>query len=558
MRSIRRSLVICFLVLSGLALGAVSLLVYQTTERTLEAKQEAIRQLLLAQHDQRCRQAHIDLDEQLKSQAISLAREAQISYRSGRIQGNPLEYLLAPFSPGGVLTAPMWHVEGVRTPATDLLRRQLAEIKLAETLKGEVPAEQMPDYFQINTEHGKALRSASLEQGHDQFPFNHDDFVKAPFFEPKFDETTLSAGTTVRRVTLKVPVLSYQFPVGPPRPPPSRPPERLPAPAPDRPPQPERVFRRTSPAVLVQCAIETDQRDEKIAAADQDLQKSLAHLEAQSQQTLASLRNQLLLIALATFAATLVGSFCLIWLGLAPLQRLGEAVSRVSTRDFRLQLDDRPLPRELTPIVERLNETLDLLKRAFAREKQAAADISHELRTPLAALLTTIEVALRKQRTPQEYRELLEDCRASGQQMSQLVEHLLTLARLDAGVIALRPRPVDATQVARQCVNLVRPLAEARGLSLQMQCSEPASLTTDPDKLREVLTNLLHNAIEYNRPNGSVELTVARQNGHLRFEVRDSGIGIAPEAREHIFERFYRADPSRQADGLHAGLGCRS
>jgi signal transduction histidine kinase len=198
---------------------------------------------------------------------------------------------------------------------------------------------------------------------------------------------------------------------------------------------------------------------------------------------------------------------------------------------------------------------LDQLKRAFAREKQAAADISHELRTPLTALLTTIEVGLRKSRTPEEYRELLEECRASGQQMSQLVEHLLTLARLDAGVIALRPRPVDATQVARQCVNLVRPLAEARGLSLQMQCSEPASLTTDPDKLREVLTNLLHNAIEYNRPNGSVELTVARQNGHLRFEVRDSGIGIAPEAREHIFERFYRADPSRQADGLHAGLG---
>jgi len=80
-------------------------------------------------------------------------------------------------------------------------------------------------------------------------------------------------------------------------------------------------------------------------------------------------------------------------------------------------------------------------------------------------------------------------------------------------------------------------------------------LNTDPDKLREVLNNLLHNAIEYNRPEGSIELALGRENGHIRVEVRDTGIGIAPEAREHIFERFYRADPSRQADGLHAGLG---
>ena len=70
-----------------------------------------------------------------------------------------------------------------------------------------------------------------------------------------------------------------------------------------------------------------------------------------------------------------------------------------------------------------------------------------------------------------------------------------------------------------------------------------------------MLTNLLHNAIEYNRPAGSVELSVARHNGTLRVEVRDTGVGIAPEARARIFERFYRADPSRHAEGLHAGLG---
>jgi signal transduction histidine kinase len=135
------------------------------------------------------------------------------------------------------------------------------------------------------------------------------------------------------------------------------------------------------------------------------------------------------------------------------------------------------------------------------------------------------------------------------------VERLLALARLDAGVDRLRPREVDAAQLAEQCAAMVRPLAEAQGLELSVQAEGPACLVTDPDKLREIVTNLLHNAIQYNRPQGRVALAVQRNNGDLNLEVRDTGIGITPEAREHIFERFYRADPSRQSDGLHAGLG---
>jgi signal transduction histidine kinase len=135
------------------------------------------------------------------------------------------------------------------------------------------------------------------------------------------------------------------------------------------------------------------------------------------------------------------------------------------------------------------------------------------------------------------------------------VERLLTLARLDAGVDTLRAQSVDVAGLAEQCAAVVRPLADARGLNLRVHRNGPALIVADPNKLSEVVTNLLHNAIQYNRPAGSVDLTVARENGHLHLEVRDTGIGISPEARDHIFERFYRADPSRQADGLHAGLG---
>jgi signal transduction histidine kinase len=139
--------------------------------------------------------------------------------------------------------------------------------------------------------------------------------------------------------------------------------------------------------------------------------------------------------------------------------------------------------------------------------------------------------------------------------MNHAVERLLALARLDAGVDSLRPERVDVTDLAEQCAALVRPLAEARGLHLSVHGSDGAQLIADPDKLREILTNLLHNAIQYNRPQGSIDVSVARENGHLHLEVRDTGIGIPPEAREHIFERFYRADAARGGDGMHTGLG---
>jgi signal transduction histidine kinase len=263
----------------------------------------------------------------------------------------------------------------------------------------------------------------------------------------------------------------------------------------------------------------------------------------------------MLWVGLGTFAALFLGGYFLVWLGLVPLKRLSDAVSRVSARDFRLELDDRKMPHELKPIVERLRQTLDLLKRAFAREKQAAADISHELRTPLAALLTTLEVGLRKPRSAEEYREMLEDCRASGQQMNQLVERLLKLARLDAGADVVRPREIDVAALGDQCASLVRPLVEARGLVLRVHHQGPALLMADPDKIREVVTNLLHNAIQYNRPNGSIDMMIGTENDELRIEVCDTGIGISREAKQRIFERFYRSDPSRHAEGLHAGLG---
>jgi heavy metal sensor kinase len=566
MRSIRLSLVVYVLALLAVALGAVSLLVFHTVHQTLLAKKAASKDLLEAQYKERCDKEKAKFDQALTYEAQTLLgltgfqAPARLHYReqyayAGLVasMASPYRQFLAagwlaesapppdrlsprkgdrPEPPGGELSGKMafeWF-------------RQLwgkAEITIDENLLHQGGDDQAATYFQINSVWGSTYRSRSL--GNRSLPFDRAVFGQDLALTMEFDDVQLDPGRPLRRVLLKAPpanlVPFWRGPRGGRRPP--GPPEAPP-------PQ---------PVVVIQVAADTKPLDAAVAEFAAQRDEALARLDEETDASLVALRNRLLLIAVAAFAASALGGLCLVRVGLAPLQRLSEAVSRVSPKDFRLPFEEKRLPEELTAIVNRLTETLGLLKRAFAREKQAAADISHDLRTPLAALLTTIDVALRKPRRPEEYRETLAECRESGQQMSRLVERLLTLARLDAGVDRLKPQSVDVAQLAEQCAALVRPLAEARALTLDVRHDSPGPVTADPDKLREVLTNLLHNAIEYNRPAGRVEVAVTRDNGRLRLEVSDTGIGIAPEARERIFERFYRADPSRQTEGMHTGLG---
>jgi two-component system, OmpR family, heavy metal sensor histidine kinase CusS len=558
MKSIRLSLLGYFLVLLALALGAVSFLVYQITEQTLSAKEADANKLLREKNEKRLQEQHDKLDLTLLSQARTLGRMVLFSFinwptiwklESLYIYSNVSSSLLGSPNMGSLFIGE----NGRGGLAEFVVRASMEKAKISEEVLHTDPTLAKVEYFQVRTQWGQAWKSRSLN---DDSLIENTSTLDAPQFSYwNFDDIEKD-GAALRHLT-------YKMPLGIIRPLPgtgrafgsggrNRGENSLKPPTEVLPSQ----YRSPPPMLYVQTASTTAERDAAMKAIEAEVEEEMDKFRAESKATLDSLRNRLLLISVATFGATILGGFGLIWLGLRPLGRLTDAVSRVSTKDFRLPLDERrPLPSELRPVAERLTQTLEMLKRAFAREKQSAADISHELRTPLAALMTTLEVALKKPRSTEEYREMLEDCRLSGQQMSRLVERLLTLARLDAGVDTLRAQSVDASTLAEQCVAVVRPLADARGLDLQVHRNGPALIVADPSKLSEVMTNLLHNAIQYNRPSGKVEFSVARQNGHLHLQVSDTGIGISPEARDHIFERFYRADSSRSADGLHAGLG---
>lgn len=293
----------------------------------------------------------------------------------------------------------------------------------------------------------------------------------------------------------------------------------------------------------------------RLAADQKDRDDQLTRVRSETRMELDQLRARLITIGTGTFVTLVLGGWFIVARGLSPLHKLSDAVSRVSEKDFHLSVDAAELGRELAPIHARLTQTLTLLQRAFAREKQAVADISHELRTPIASLLATIDVALRKPRTPEQYRTTLEECRLISKQLGQLVERIMTLALLDAGSDQTQVGRTDATELAAGCCAVIRPLAAANGITVSSYLADDLTLETDAAKLREVLMNLLHNAVEYNKPGGAIELTARRAGAAAVFEVRDTGIGMTADVRERIFERFYRADASRHATGVHAGLG---
>ena len=561
MKSIRRTLLLNVTILLVLVLGTVAALVYRITSEAIEEKQRTARELVKVQFEDR-------RDEALLNQARAIASDAQsqldpVKFRQYYEIAAALSLDL-PFGPNAHVIAPIWLAERLPGPLSFRLNWLLAtDIKLNDS---EAMAY---GYVQVNGDWGNTWRSKALANRvlpTDPAPFNSEQR-----FQWFFDDLEVAPGTMARRVRMKAPLSRFRV-QGPPSEPSSEKtgpgsPRRDPRPVPFFEPRSPRGFSpgragpppsatNYLPTIYIQIAWDSQNGHPQQLELEEQRDEKLRNLDTENQRALAQLKERLTWIGCATLAIVLVGGWLLVGAGLSPLKRLSFAVSQVSAKDFKLPIDPRQLPREVSPVADRLKQTLLQLQEAFAREKRASADISHELRTPLAALTTTLEVALRKPRSPEDYRQTLDDARQIARQMSLLVERMLMLAWLDAGADVIRSQPVDIDRLVAGCAAIGKPLAEAQGLRFQVRAENPLTFETDPDKLREVVMNLLHNAIEYNRPGGEVEITAtSTAEGGIVLEVRDTGIGIPQEIHEKIFERFYRGDPSRNAVGVHAGLG---
>ena len=236
--------------------------------------------------------------------------------------------------------------------------------------------------------------------------------------------------------------------------------------------------------------------------------------------------------------------------GLAPVRSLAAAIAELREGNLGARLDSAETPRELRPVVERLDELLRRLAAAFARERELTAEVAHELRTPLAGLRATIEVSIsREDRPAEKYRAALAECLAITRQTERLVETMLSLARLDAGSITASTEAVDLDELVREVLAPLSARATERGVTITTELP-PITAHTDRDKLRVVIHNLLDNAIGYVDDGGQVRVELTA--GKLR--ISNTGCALAPADVPRVFERFWRGDAAR-SEGAHAGLG---
>ena len=253
-------------------------------------------------------------------------------------------------------------------------------------------------------------------------------------------------------------------------------------------------------------------------------------------------------------ALGLAGGWWIASRALRPIGDISAAAAKISSGDLaqRIQTDDTSS--ELGDLARVLNHTFARLQASFARQAQFTADAAHELRTPVTVMLTHAQNGLGGDCANEEHREAFEASQRAAQRMRRLIESLMILARLDSGDVAAAREACDLHHIAAEAIALLRPVAKEHGVTLEAQLS-PARCEGNPEQLGQVVTNLVSNAIYYNRPGGSVRVTVAADAGAAVLAVSDTGLGIAPEDLPHIFERFYRADKARSSAAGRTGLG---
>ena len=263
-------------------------------------------------------------------------------------------------------------------------------------------------------------------------------------------------------------------------------------------------------------------------------------------------RTALIASLVLGFAILLLGALGARWLlssALRPVGRMTRQAAEWSEHDLDRRFGAGPPSDELTELAATLDGLLDRLAASLRREQRFSAELSHELRTPLARLLAETELALRRERTPDEYRHSLELVRRNAQQLSRTVDALVAAARHEAGG---KRATADAGAVAAEAVEACAELAAERGIALSFEPSaQPLRLGLGSELAERILQPLIENGCRYAR--SRVTISVRRDGSRVLYVVEDDGPGVADEERERIFEPGVRGAAADGDDG--AGLG---
>jgi two-component system OmpR family sensor kinase len=257
------------------------------------------------------------------------------------------------------------------------------------------------------------------------------------------------------------------------------------------------------------------------------------------------------LLGLATFA----GGWWLARRMVKPVHEIIDQAESLEARTLDRRMDIHAETQEYERLVRVLNTMLARLDRAFDAQRRFTGDASHELRGPLTALRGEIELALRRPRSPDEYRRVLASNLQEVERLSQLSEDLLILARSDAGVIHPRLQRTDVLERARHVVGRLDGKASGKGVDVTVRHAGETDGIFDPGLLDQLLWNLLDNALKFTPPGGAVEVSVTGREDAVELRVEDTGPGLHDHELDRIFERFYRSDAARTPNDETSGTG---
>jgi heavy metal sensor kinase len=276
-------------------------------------------------------------------------------------------------------------------------------------------------------------------------------------------------------------------------------------------------------------------------------------------------------VPLALLVASLGGQF-LAHKALKPVDHITQTARMITSKNLNQRIKPLKVKDEISRLIETFNEMISRLDRSFCQVKQFSTDASHELKTPLTILKGEVEVALRKERGPREYEQILKSNLEEINRMSQIVEDLLLLSKAEGGEIRLNREDMNLTEVLNEVVAQVNLLAKSKNLGIETaNHHEEIHIFGDPLRIRELLLNLIENGIKYTEEGGSIHILLTRdawlQDGNplsrpqgeqaeiVKIVISDTGIGIAKEDQERIFDRFFRADKARSREQGGSGLG---
>lgn len=263
-------------------------------------------------------------------------------------------------------------------------------------------------------------------------------------------------------------------------------------------------------------------------------------------------RNLVIILAVGLFLFSVVG-FYITRQGLRPLSKINESTKRISAANLEERIGSHHWPEELAALATSFDQMLDRLQDSFDRLSQCTSNLAHELRTPINNLMGEAEVALARERTPEEYRKIVESSLEEYSRLSRIFDSLLFLARAENGMATLARTRVDAGQELEKIREYYEALAEDTGVTIS--CHGKAAMEADPSLFRRAVGNLLENALKHTPADGRISLRARQTPETVEIRVEDTGCGISAEHLPRLFDRFYRIDDTRHRHPHGVGLG---